>query len=48
MKLKNPEVRIETTNICPSNCIMCPHDKLSRSLGVMDMDIFKKVVDDAL
>ncbi|MBN2136042.1 MAG: SPASM domain-containing protein [Acidobacteria bacterium] len=48
MKLTNPEVRIETTNHCPANCIMCPHDTMTRSLGVMDMDIFKKVVDDAV
>lgn len=48
MKLKNPEVRIETTNYCPANCIMCPHDTLTRVKGVMDMDLFKKIVDDAL
>ncbi len=48
MKLNNPEVRIETTNHCPLNCVMCPHDTMSRVKGIMDMDVFKKVVDDAL
>lgn len=48
MKLNNPEVRIETTNFCPAHCVMCPRDSLTRLKGVMDMDLFKRVVDDAV
>lgn len=47
MKLLNPEVRIETTNICNATCIMCPREKMDRIEGVMDMDLFKKIVDES-
>lgn len=46
--LKNPEVRIETTNICNSQCIMCPREKLTRPLGVMDFDLFRSILDEAV
>ena len=38
---------IETTNFCNAKCIMCPHSKMRRPKGYMDMDLFKKIVDDA-
>ncbi len=38
-------VVIENTNVCNSHCFMCPHDELHRPLGVMSLDLFKKVVD---
>jgi len=47
MKLLNPEVRIENTNLCNSNCVMCPREKLTRPLGVMEWGLFKKIIDDA-
>ncbi len=47
MKLTNPEVRIETTNICNASCIMCPREKMDRLEGVMDMKLFKKIVDES-
>lgn len=47
MKLTNPEVRIETTNICNATCIMCPREKMDRLEGVMEMDLFKKIVDES-
>lgn len=46
MKLINSEVRIETTNLCNSHCVMCPREKLTRPQGVMSMDLFKKIVDE--
>ncbi|MEC7641416.1 MAG: radical SAM/SPASM domain-containing protein [Nitrospinota bacterium] len=46
MKLTNPEVRIETTNICNATCIMCPREKMDRLEGIMDMDLFKRIVDE--
>jgi radical SAM protein with 4Fe4S-binding SPASM domain len=45
MRLTNPEVRIETTNICNASCIMCPREKMQRLEGVMEMDLFEKIVD---
>ena len=47
MKLTNPEVRIETSNICNASCIMCPREKMDRLEGVMDMKLFKKIVDES-
>lgn len=47
MKLTNPEVRIETTNICNAACIMCPREKMDRLEGVMDMRLFKRIVDES-
>jgi len=39
-------IRIETTNRCNANCTMCTREKLTRSLGTMDLDLFKKIVDE--
>ena len=30
MKLINPEIRIEVTNHCNSNCVICPREKMTR------------------
>lgn len=38
-------VNIEPTNKCNLKCIMCPRDEMERSLGVMDLDTFKEVID---
>ena len=39
-------VRIESTNKCNANCITCTREKLTRSLGIMDLQLFKKIVDE--
>jgi len=44
MKLINPELRIENTNLCNANCIICTHDRLTRPLGIMDTRFFKELV----
>ena len=36
---------IETTNICNANCIFCAYQYQSRPTGLMDMDLFEKVVE---
>ncbi len=46
MKLRNPDVRFETTNICNYACVMCPRELQFRKQGVMKFDLFKKVVDE--
>lgn len=38
---------IEPTNICNLNCIHCVHDgKMTRSHGFIDLDLFKKIIED--
>lgn len=39
-------VKIENTNACNSNCIMCPHHKMKRKLGFIDEKLFRKIVDE--
>jgi radical SAM protein with 4Fe4S-binding SPASM domain len=39
-------VQIESTNLCNAKCVFCPRDEMHRRQGVMDMDLFKKVVDE--
>jgi radical SAM protein with 4Fe4S-binding SPASM domain len=39
---------IETTNFCPMKCIMCPRTtKMTRGLGHMDFELFKRIVHQA-
>ncbi len=47
-KLVHPDVRIEPTNICNYNCVMCPRDKHTRKQGVMDMGLYKRVIDEVV
>lgn len=48
MQLINPEIRFEVTNICNAQCIMCPREKMKRPQGVMDMELYKRVLDEAV
>ncbi len=47
MKLINPEVRIETTNLCNAKCIMCPRDELTRPKASMSYEHCKNLIDQA-
>lgn len=47
MELKNKQITIETTNFCPAHCTICPREKYTQKLGIMDFDLFKKIIDDA-
>ena len=43
-----PEVlHIESTNACNAKCIMCPRDEMTRRIGIMSMELFKKIMDEA-
>ena len=46
LQLKNTEVRIEPTNRCNFNCIMCPRDTHDRAQGVMPFQFFKSIIDE--
>ncbi len=48
MKLINPEIRFEVTNKCNAACIMCPREKMKRPQGVLCMDLYKRVLDEAV
>lgn len=39
-------VQIEATNICNAKCVFCPRDEMGRALGIMSMDLFRKVADE--
>lgn len=41
-----PIVHIETTSNCNLKCEMCPRNILTRKDGVMDMGLYKKIVDE--
>lgn len=40
-------ITIETTNICTAHCIVCPREEFTQKLGIMDFELFKKIIDDA-
>ena len=37
---------VEITNVCNSDCIMCPHGQMERKLSHMPLELFEKVLDD--
>jgi sulfatase maturation enzyme AslB (radical SAM superfamily) len=39
-------VQIESTNLCNAKCVFCPRDEMHRRQGVMEMDLFKRIVDE--
>jgi pyruvate-formate lyase-activating enzyme len=39
-------VELELTNHCNMSCIHCHRKKMSRPLGYMDIDLFKKIIDE--
>lgn len=43
-RLKNKEVRVEPTNLCNYECIMCPREKHTRAKGIMSMEEFERVI----
>lgn len=40
------KVAIENTNVCNARCITCAMDIMQRKTGFMDMELFRKIVDD--
>ena len=45
MRLRSGKVTIENTNICPANCTICPREQYEQNLGIMDMGLFKRIID---
>lgn len=48
MRLINPEIRFEVTNMCNACCIMCPREKMLRKQGILDMGLYKRILDEAI
>ena len=48
LKLRNPEVRLEPTNNCNYNCIMCPRDRHTRPKGSMPQPFYQSVIDEVV
>jgi|GEM_PF-408764 MoaA/NifB/PqqE/SkfB family radical SAM enzyme len=48
LKLRNPEVRIEPTNLCNYTCTMCPRETHDRPKGYMPMPFYKSLVDEVM
>ena len=40
-------MEIEGYNICNLRCVMCPYHKMTREKTLMNMELFKKIIDDA-
>jgi hypothetical protein len=39
-------VQIESTNKCNAKCVFCPRDDMHRPEGIMDMALYRKIVDE--
>lgn len=46
MRLQHPEVRYEVTDLCNSNCILCPREKHTRPHGIMDQAKYEASIDE--
>ncbi len=40
-------INLEITSICDSKCIHCPRDQMDRPMRAMNMEIFRKLIDQA-
>lgn len=40
------QVEIETTSLCNARCVHCEYSKLKRSHAHMELDLFKKIIDE--
>jgi MoaA/NifB/PqqE/SkfB family radical SAM enzyme len=47
MRSKPPVLRIETTNACNASCVTCPRPHMTRTVGIMSMDLFRRAVSQA-
>lgn len=45
---RNPhpeKVYAESTNACNAKCIMCPRDEMTRKIGIMDFELYQRLVE---
>ena len=41
------QLQLEVTNICDAACVFCPYPSMKRPKGRMDMDLFRRLIDEA-
>lgn len=41
------QLQIECSAICNAACVFCPYPTMTRQRGTMDVDLFKKIIDEA-
>jgi MoaA/NifB/PqqE/SkfB family radical SAM enzyme len=41
-----PHIQLETVTTCNAKCGFCPHPDLARSYSTMDMDLYRKIIDE--
>src|SRR3989338_1177981 len=46
-KIQNQEIRLEVTNRCNATCIMCPREKQTRDQGILDINLYMRILDEA-
>jgi radical SAM protein with 4Fe4S-binding SPASM domain len=47
--LETPErIWIESTNACNSHCVYCPHKNMRRKKGFMEMQLYRKIIDECI
>jgi len=46
-KKKPYSLRIENTNFCNGQCLMCPYPSMKRKKGIMSRQLFKKIINEA-
>lgn len=39
-------VHIETTNKCNARCVICPHSRMKRPVGIMDEKLYQAIIDE--
>lgn len=42
------QLQLECTNVCNAECVFCPYPKMKRAKGTMTMELFRKIIDDAI
>jgi hypothetical protein len=42
-----PILYVEPTNACNCTCVICPRQNMTRSVGMMDMDLFRSIIGQA-
>ena len=47
-KLGTLEIQLETTTTCNADCYFCPYTKMDRAGSLMAMDLFHKIIDEAV
>lgn len=45
--LNSREITVEVTNRCGARCLTCPRESFTEKLGHMDMELFRRIMNDA-